>query len=251
MPADEDRELQDFADLDEALGQALEPWRVHPGPLGLLFSGGVDSSLLAWELRDRNDLHLRCVGFEGSRDLAAAETAAEALGLRLAATRLTSDDLHEIRRKVDAELDAVSTLTRTVLISIAAAMDRAAESTVLCGQGADELFLGYAHYRSLSVGEADARSRSDLARLVEDEWPRTQRMALRLGHRAVAPYLFPLFVDAAQRIPIARRLPNPAPKALFRAFARHRGLPEAIASRPKRAIQYGTGIDRALRRGSG
>jgi len=64
----------------------------------------------------------------------------------------------------------------------------------------------------------------------------------------VAPFLDPVFVAAATAVPIESRLPTPGAKSLWRAWARSRGLPAAIAERPKRALQYGTGVERWLRR---
>lgn len=250
VPGSGDRREADpfFQALGASFDQALRPWKSGTGPVALLFSGGLDSTLLAWELRERSDLRLVTVGFEGSSDLLAAGSAAESLGLAWGASLLEPSDLETAASRIAPELDGVSGVMRSVLMAVAVGLERAPASTVLCGQGADELFLGYAHFGRLSIREASVRSESDLTRLMTEDWPRTERIAERLSRTIVAPYLEREFVDTARRIPISLRLPDPVPKAFLRAFAIHRGLPPALAERPKRAIQYGSGVDRALRR---
>ena len=236
-----------FSRLDAALDRALEPWRGSPRELALLFSGGVDSSLLAWELRALPGLRLVTVGMRASPDLAAAETAARVLEVGWSGTVVSEEDVRATGQRIAAETGGIGRVRRGVLTSLALALERAGRAEVLCGQGADELFLGYAHFRGLGPAEAEARADEDWQRLTEEDWPRSRRIAALSGQTIAAPYLHPVFVAAARSVPIERRMPGPDAKAYFRAWARHRGLPEELARRPKRAMQYGTGVDRALR----
>ncbi|MGD0249909.1 MAG: asparagine synthase C-terminal domain-containing protein [Thermoplasmata archaeon] len=232
--------------LDSTFDRALAPWRSSPEPLTILFSGGVDSSLIAWELRGHPHLVLSTVGTSGSRDLVAAEEGARLLNLCWRPSVVTAEDVRELARKVDSELDGLSPVRRSVLVAFAAAVARAPEGSLLCGQGADELFLGYGHYRGLGPGEAERRSTEDLDQAVSEDWPRSVHIARKFGRDVHAPYLNPGFVAAARSIPIEQRLPSPEPKAYFREWARHRQLPELLAGRPKRALQYGSGVDRIV-----
>jgi asparagine synthase (glutamine-hydrolysing) len=238
-----------FRTLDDAIGDSLRPWREGSGSTALLSSGGVDSSLLAWELRSTPRLVLSTVGVRGSADLTAAEEAAGLLGLPWVGTPIAAADVRRVSDTVDPEVAGIAGVRRSVLLAVAVAIDHAPHQEVLCGQGADELFLGYAHYRGLLPAEAGRRAEADLDRLLADDWPRTERIARRLGRGVHAPYLEPKFVTAARSVPLAARLPLPGPKAFFRRWARHRGLPASLADRPKRALQYGSGIDRIVRKG--
>ncbi|MGI0156221.1 MAG: asparagine synthase-related protein, partial [Thermoplasmata archaeon] len=69
-----------------------------------------------------------------------------------------------------------------------------------------------------------------------------------LGRSIFAPYLDPKFVAVARSIRIELRQPGARPKGFFRDWAETQGVPAAIAQRPKRALQYGSGIDRLLAR---
>jgi len=233
--------------LGSALDSALGPVRAGGGPLGILFSGGVDSALLAWELRGLPQVVLCTVGREGSPDLRSGESGAKRLGLPWQGLRIDSGDVQTAEGRFREELAGLPNVSRAVLLALALAIERATPRHLVCGQGADELFLGYAHYRSLNGPLAERRSREDLDRLRGTDWPRTQRIAERCGRRLLAPYLSSEFEAQARRIPVDLLLPRDAPKRFFREWAAERGLPRELAERPKKAVQYGTGVDALLR----
>jgi asparagine synthase (glutamine-hydrolysing) len=239
---------QDFARLDDAWSAALDPLLSVAGPTVVLFSGGVDSGLLAWELRRKPDLTLFTVGVRGSPDLATAEEAARVLGLPWLGAEVSMEDVLAVNARASTELLGLGPTARSVQTAVAVAVARAPAGTLLCGQGVDELFLGYAHFRSLDVDAAGRRADSDLQLLLDHEWPRSVRIARQFERALVAPFLDPGFVAAAQALPIELRRPEPVPKSWFRQWAIHRGLAAAVANRPKRALQFGSGIDRLLRR---
>lgn len=234
--------------LDTAFELALASHRnLFPRQV-ILFSGGVDSSLLAWELRSLPAVRLFTVGVDGSPDLRSARTAAGELGLPWEGHVV---DPAEIRRAGGEVRDRATDLGATdlsVLATLALALAHAPPGALLCGQGVDELFGGYSHFRGLGPEAAARRSAADLDKLLRRDWPRTLALAGRLHRTLDSPYLDPRFVAAVQRVPASTRLTGSVPKERFREWARHRGLPADLADRPKRAMQYGSGVDRVLRR---
>ncbi|MGP8110232.1 MAG: asparagine synthase C-terminal domain-containing protein [Thermoplasmata archaeon] len=235
--------------FEAAFEAAFEPWRSGRGLVCILYSGGVDSGVIAWELRRRPGTRLFTVGGSGSPDLTAAGATAPLIGLPWNGREVQLPDLDAVEAEVSRETDTLSPTARSVQLSLAIAFLHAPPGELLCGQGADELFLGYAHFAGLDPSQAESRSLEDLDRLLEDDWPRTQRIAKLLGRRVHAPFLDPRLVAAALAVPVDQRMPQPVPKAYWRGFARRRGVPEEIAGRPKRALQYGSGVDRWVRRG--
>lgn len=229
-----------------AFEEVLRPWRCSAEPFTLLFSGGLDSGLLAWELRNAPGLVALTVGRPGAADLGVAEASAALLGIRWVGRTADGPELRRLRDRWMGELEATPFALRGVVLALALGLREAPTPRVLCGQGADELFLGYAHFRGLDPVAAQRRVESDLRQLLEIDWPRTERIARRLGHEIFAPYLDPRFRRAAEALPIETRLPRPEAKAWLRRWAAGRGLPGAIAGRPKRALQYGSGIARWL-----
>jgi len=240
-------DLATFGRFEAAFDAAIAPWRVEGPPVCVLFSGGVDSGLIAWELRHRRGTRLFTIGRPGSPDLVAAEGSSELVGLPWTGREVRPEDLERARLSIAPESDALPPTARSIALSLAVAVQEAPAGELLCGQGADELFLGYAHFASLDPVRAEERAREDLQRLIDDDWPRTRRIAHRLGRRIHAPWLHPEFVAGALAVPLDLRMPRGAPKGFWRDFARGRGLPAEIANRPKRALQYGTGIDRWVR----
>ena len=233
-----------FEDLDRAWAEVRQQWPDGPDPIVVLFSGGVDSGLLAWEFRSHPGLILSTVGTVGAEDLALARSSASALGLRWVGTTVGADDVRDVALELGDLLLSVPAGRRTIFLALAIAIARAPPGTLVCGQGADELFLGYAHFRGLGPEELTARADADLRQLTSVDWPLTVEIARRWGRTIQAPFLDPRFIAAASAIPIGQRGPNPEVKGLWRAWARSRGLPEPLASRPKRALQFGSGIDR-------
>jgi asparagine synthase (glutamine-hydrolysing) len=234
--------------LDASFEAATRPCREGATAPVVLFSGGVDSALLAWELRRTEGASLFTVGLPGSQDLRQAARAAAPVGLPWVGRELGEADLLAADRELEGELADVPGPRRGIFVALALAIGLAPPGDLVCGQGADELFLGYAHYRGLGPEAAAERARSDLRRLVGEDWPRTQRIAARRSRRIAAPFLDPAFVRAASEVPLQERLPGVATKEYFRRWAEHRDLPAEAAGRPKRAIQYGFGVDRWLRR---
>ncbi|HTW77087.1 MAG TPA: asparagine synthase-related protein [Thermoplasmata archaeon] len=234
--------------IDRAFDRALRGWRTGSERCSLLFSGGVDSSLLAWELRAAAGLDLVTVGLPGAPDLASARESAQAMGLRTRLEELTGGEVEAARSRWAPLLLGLPRARASAILTLGIALARAPAGTVLCGQGADELFLGYAHFEGLDAIQAGARSDADLTTLRTVDQPIVDRIGQDLGRRIAVPYLDEGFVSAALALPIELRLPRPTRKAFFRRWAVHRGLPPGVAGRPKRAAQFGTRVDRLMPR---
>lgn len=227
-------------ELDTAWEAALAPYARATEDQVVLFSGGVDSGLLAWELRSSPTTTLFTLGRPGSEDLVRAAEVAPRFGRAWTGVPLEDRALADAGAKARAELEELPPPRRSIFLGLAALFAAAPPGRLLLGQGADELFLGYAHYRGLSPAAAAERSAKDLHLLLEEDWPRTRRLGERFGHPAVdAPYLDAEFVRAVHRVPIEERLPGELTKTYLRRWALGRGLPEPVALRPKRALQFG------------
>jgi len=119
-------------------------------PLGVLLSAGIDSSIVAYEMSRMGGAHRSfTLGFRGLADErgAAAETAA-VLGLDHHEQQMDlavgSDFLREAVRTCDEPL-ADSSIVATHQVCAAA---RRHVTVALCGDGGDEAFAGYNHFRT-------------------------------------------------------------------------------------------------------
>ena len=232
-----------MAGLDDAIGRSVR----DAGRVSLLFSGGLDSSLLAFRLRQRVPMELVTIGTTGSRDIQTARESAELLGLGWAPRIVRRDEIHSVRSRLAGTLAGMTPVAAAVAVSVSLAVEAASEARVLCGQGADELFLGYAHFEGLAEKATEARRALDWARLVGEEWPRAERHARSIGKELRSPYLDAAFRELVFGIPISRLLGFEGRKGLLRELARRWGVPEVIAARAKRAFQYGSGVSQHLR----
>ncbi len=233
-----------------AWGRAINRTTGGDRPVSVLYSGGLDSSLVAWGVRDLAGVELVTVGVRDSPDLRAAREGARLLGLPWVGRTIDLLDIERILRAEEPALATVSPVSRAVLVGTALALDSANNEDVLCGQGADELFLGYAHFDHLSARDTIAQRKGDLDRLLLQDWPRSRAIATRRGRRLGSPFLDPPFLKLASGLSIDRLRSGPGRKPLLRELATALGLPPVLANRPKKAFQYGSGIARALRSSS-
>jgi asparagine synthase (glutamine-hydrolysing) len=235
--------------LDRALERAVKK-RTEDGKIGLLYSAGLDSSLLARIVEDLGrEAVLYSVGMEGSPDLESVRSLPD-LDLDLALIELEVSDLEGILREVLRLLGEASPLHVGIGVPLYAALRKAGEEgreAVLCGQGADELFGGYRRYLSLRRGELQEALLSDLRGLYRENSPRDNALADALGLFLSRPYLDRDLILLGLGIPPSLKVQRGERKHILREVGRRRGLPEKVWRREKKAIQYASGVDRALR----
>ncbi len=147
--------LDDTALLDELealLEDAVRRQMVADVPIGVLLSGGVDSSLItAMAVRSASQVQTFTIGFPGQGKLDETEHArliARHFGTRhteLMAEEATADLLPRLARQFDEPI-VDSSMIPTFLVS---QLVRQHCTVALGGDGGDELFGGYGHYSRL------------------------------------------------------------------------------------------------------
>jgi asparagine synthase (glutamine-hydrolysing) len=234
--------------LTEWWAQALRRTADDRQPLSVLYSGGLDSSLVATGLQAFAPLELVTVGARDSADIAAAERGARILQLPWKGRVIDLDDVRRTLHTVAAELNRASPASTPVLLGLALALETASNVRVVCGQGADELFLGYAHFDGLATADAAGLRRMDLDKLLQEDWPLSRSIAGHYGKSLHSPFLEAEFLEHVQMLSIDQLRSGPGRKPLLRQLATDVGLPAELAERRKKAFQYGSGTARLLRR---
>ncbi|UCE13956.1 MAG: asparagine synthase [Candidatus Heimdallarchaeota archaeon] len=232
-------------------------------PIGLLYSGGLDSSILAKIMMlefPQSSFTSLCVGLPDSYDLRNAANRATELGFNLYKRIITVDLVSEAvacLRQLCIISDPVSlTIAIPLFIGLQTLANEFQIKTVFLGQGADELFGGYQRYVKLysEYGE-DSTRRSmieDLHKLLNEQVLMEAKIAQFFKLNLIYPFLFPQIITRAQSFPVKTHIVHNSQdvvirKALLRRMARKLGLPENLSSQPKKAIQYGSGTVKLLR----
>ncbi len=250
-PAFEDRDEARRAIRDTLIDGVRERMMADV-PVGVFLSGGLDSSIIAAILArlapPGTVVRSFAAGTQGSADLAAARVVAAYLGLEHHERVYTDDDVVEalpevVRATESYEPSLVRSAVPNYLLSELAARHL---KVVLTGEGADELFAGYHHLRTLDVTALMAALADGVDALHHLNLQRCDRVTMAHGLEARVPFLSRDMLALAQRIPIEWKLlgddghEQAQEKALLRE-AFEGWLPSEILWRRKEQFGDGSG----------
>lgn len=227
--------------------------------IAVAFSGGLDSSLIACLARKCDaDVRLVHVSLEGHRETEEAKKAAEALNLPLSVHLFKEDDVANIVARVVElieEPDPVKTAIGIPFYWVAQKCSENGLKVLLAGQGADELFGGYQRYSDeyRLKGEEKAKRTMfvDIAGIHESNLERDQKICSFHNVELRLPFASYEMAEFATSLPLELKIdPNidPGRKLVLRKAAEEVGLPPWIASKPKKAVQYSTGVSSTLKK---
>jgi len=217
------------------------------------FSGGLDSSILAVVASKHADVVLCSAYASGSRDEGQSARAADLLGLRLETALLDAGTL--AKRSGEAELPPgeATMMDRALWCIYSTTSELARRSkapTILLGQLADELFGGYMKYAVKAREEGAAAAERMMAadvRACADRGFLRDEAACSASCEVRFPYAEERIASFAAGLPFEYKIREGERKAVLRAAALELGLPEELASAPKKAAQFSSGASRLLK----
>lgn len=223
--------------------------------IGIAFSGGIDSSLLA---KICNDLGyktiLLTIGFEDSHDITYSKEVAKHFGYAHKIGKISPKTFLEISNKINKTIKTDNLSWNENCIAfyhVAKLAKRYGLTKVLTANGIDELFCGYNAYR-----EAVKQDTKSVMKLMKSKLENEINMmkvvntiASEFNVQIIEPFLSTEFVNFSKKIPIDKKIHGPEDlmrKHIIRDLALQMGIPQEVSYKRKKALQYGTLIHKTL-----
>ncbi|WP_395053001.1 asparagine synthase B, partial [Flavobacterium sp.] len=212
-----DKELNLTA-IREALTEATRKRLMSDVPIGVLLSGGLDSSLTssiaARLLKEKGkELHSFSIGLnEDAPDAKAARKVAEFLGTNHHEVHFTIEQGIEILDKLVWHLetyDVTSIRASTPMYFLSKAITDMGIKVVLSGEGADEIFGGYLYFRNAPSTEDFTKETIErVQKLFTADLLRADKSTMAHGLEARVPFLDKAFLDVSMKIKGEEKLPK-------------------------------------------
>ncbi len=218
---------------------------------GLLFSAGIDSLLLALLLK-KMKLKFTCFfgfaeGLGTPKDLAFAIRAAKKFGLKLETNSNKFEELPALLSRIIPIIKSNNPVNVGIALPLFLACEKAKEKgakIIFSGQGADELFYGYARFKKTK--NLKKESRTALNKLLKKDLQWNMAIAASSNMRLVLPFLNHKIINFSKQLPEEFKISGERNKIILRQAALHLGAGAEFAERKKTAAQYGSNFDEAI-----
>ncbi len=225
--------------------------------VAVAFSGGLDSSIIAFLAKKCGvNIHLIHVSLRGQLEIEEARKIADELKLPLDVQLFGTDDVEKAVVKVlelIEEADPVKVAIGVPFLWVSERTIESAISVLLAGQGADELFGGYQRYVNEYVLHGKKKVRetmfSDVLKIHESNLERDEKICNFYGVELRLPFASYDVAKFALSLPVELKLDKKLDslrKLVLRKTALNLGLPEVVVNKPKKAVQYATGVNAVL-----
>ena len=208
----------DLAEIRNALTEATRKRLMSDVPIGVLLSGGLDSSLtssIASRLlkEQGKTLHSFSIGLdENAPDAAAARKVASFLGTEHHEVHFTIEQGIKILDKLVWHLetyDVTSIRASTPMYFLSKAITDLGIKVVLSGEGADEIFGGYLYFRNApSTDDFQKETIERVQKLFTADLLRADKSTMAHGLEARVPFLDKAFLNTAMLIKAEEKQPK-------------------------------------------
>ncbi len=225
------------------IGGTVERLARPHGTVGVAYSGGLDSSVIAALAGKCAEVTCYSACVKGSHDAEHVRAFARADGFDVKILELTDDDILELARLARSVILTTDPVRISYTIPSLRVIEGAAEPAVFVGNIADEIFAGYARYESSNnvteLMEFDLKKALNEIGLLSQYAQKRHKILL-------APYADTAVVEASSHVALEDKLGPEGRKLILRECADIMEL--EASSRPKKAAQYSSGVSRAMRR---
>ncbi len=245
-------------EIHKKLTSAVKKRLMSDRPLGLLISGGLDSSLIAGitkKLQPNVPIQSFSIGMKGSPDVEKAKVVAEYLGTKHHTVEFTIEDgiraIRDVIRQLETyDITTIRASTPQYLLS-KYIYNNTDVRVVLSGEGSDELFGGYLYSH---LAPSNDELQKDSERLMKElevyDVLRTDRTTAGNGLEVRVPFLDRGFIKYVAGIGGKWKNPNASSgfgkrieKKILRDSFNDSTIPEEILYRIKNAFSDACGYD--------
>jgi len=262
--------------LKNLLSEAVKSEIGQEKKIGVVFSGGIDSAIISFLSHKFCEVINYTVGTDDSEDVVFAKKFKNALlnlkdtSLNFINTKIVVVTEKEIEKEIDNILKIlkennieITKLNLSTAIPVYFAAKNAKNDKInvmLSGQGADEIFGGYARYLKMGENERINAMKNDINNAYKDNLNRDIAMCKFHDISLKFPYMDKNFLDYAINIPLELKIYEVKNdeltefketidvidnkkfirKFILRKLGQEIGVPEFIVKRKKKAMQYGS-----------
>ena len=223
--------------------------------IGIAFSGGVDSTLLAKLCIDLGyDVTLLTIGFHDSHDIIFSKKINEIMKLPHKIYEIDEKSFYDISQKIRNKINTDNLSWNENCIAFYYVSQLAKLNNlgiVITANGIDELFCGYNAYRD-AIKEGEKSVNELMNSKLENELKMMQAVnsvSSEFKTTLLQPFLSERFIRYAKKILLENKIKNSEDlvrKHIIRMAAIKVGVPELSANQRKKALQYGSQIHKAL-----
>jgi asparagine synthase (glutamine-hydrolysing) len=247
------------AQLQKLLEQAVKVRVVGLKKVVVAFSGGLDSSIVAYLASKCGvKVDLIHVSLENEPETDTAIEASEKLDLPMQIHLFKESDVEAALPQVVDLIEEADPVKAAIGVPFYWTAQKTKESgydVLLAGQGADELFGGYQRYVNECCNDGSEKVRetmfNDVVKIHESNLERDTKICISLDVDLRVPFGGFDVVAYALGLPVDLKFEpkqDTLRKLVLRKVAANLGLPTSIVEKPKKAVQYSTGINEAIKK---
>jgi len=226
--------------------------------VAVAYSGGLDSGVIACCSQATGlDVELLTVTVKSNGEFEHAKRTAKELGFPLVAKQYSLTDVRAAISQVLQRMEKANVMDVAIAVPILWASQLAEEKgvqAIFMGQGADELFGGYDRYilayQRRGPEEARRMMMKDILNLSELSLERDEQVSAGTKVELRLPFADRELMRFVLALPLSLKIggvEESHQKLVLRRVAKLHGIPSSVSERPKRAMQYSTGVDASIR----
>jgi asparagine synthase (glutamine-hydrolysing) len=237
------------SDLIDALFTTVSDKLRGVNKIGIAFSGGIDSTLLAKICKNLNiNTTLLTIGFPDSNDIEFSKSISRKINMNHKVLEIDKDDFSEFSKKIRNDITCrnSSHIENCIAFSYVAQLGSDNDlNVILTANGFDELFCGYNNFRFIFNQGYDTIKKNIESKILNElELINEINQAVeKYNVKIIQPFLSKGFISIAMKFPIYDKIVSDDDflrKHIIRKIALSFEIPPEVVIRRKKALQYGS-----------